>query len=84
MNSNTASTALEAGRQLSRHVGVLHLNVKQATRARLVDDRGEGVISMAIAILVIAALGAAMYAVFLRVGEAAGNQAETSINNIGS
>lgn len=78
------NTALEAGRQLSRYMGVLQLNIKQAAKARLIDDRGEGVISMAIAILVIAALGVAMYAVFESVGETAGDKAEESINNIGS
>ena len=39
---------------------------------------------MAIAILVIAALGVAMYAVFQNIGDAAGDRAEESINNIGS
>ena len=59
-------------------------SVRRGIRHRLVDDRGEGVISMAIAILVIAALGAAMYVVFQNIGEAAGDRAEESINNIGS
>ena len=81
MNNTSPQQAVLA---LSHHLAMAQAAVKQGIRSRLVDDRGEGVISMAIAILVIAALGAAMYAVFLRVGDAAGDQAEDSISNIGS
>ena len=80
MNNNIA---IEGGRNLGRRLGLLHLNTANALRSRIRDDRGEGVISMAIAILVIAALGVAMYAVFQNVGEAAGDKATESINNIG-
>lgn len=81
MNTNTAS---EATRIACRRLGVIEQQVLRGIRSRVNDDRGEGVISMAIAILVIAALGVAMYAVFQDVGEAAGDKATDSINNIGS
>lgn len=80
MNSNIA---IEGGRSLGRMIAIAYSNVAAATKERLGNDRGEGVISMAIAILVIAALGVAMYAVFQNVGEAAGDKATESINNIG-
>ena len=79
-----SNTTVEAARNLGRHLGILEMTVQRKIRERVIDERGEGVISMAIAILVIAALGAAMYAVFESVGEAAGDKAEDSINNIGS
>lgn len=81
MNITTAS---ESAQLVCRHLGVLEQHVLRGIRTRLHDDRGEGVISMAIAILVIAALGVAMYTVFQDVGEAAGDKATDSINNIGS
>ena len=81
MNNNNA---LGYGRHLGQRIGVLQTNIAQAAKARLSNDRGEGVISMAIAVLVIAALGVAMYAVFVQVGEAAGDKATESVNNIGS
>jgi hypothetical protein len=74
---------MEITRTAGRHLGILEFRVRQAIRSRLVNDRGEGVISMAIAILVIAALGVAMYAIFQRIGTTAGTKAEEQINNIG-
>ena len=74
---------MEMTRTVGRHLGLLDLRIRRAVRARLIDDRGEGVISMAIAILVIAALGVAMYAIFQRIGNTAGTKAEEQINNIG-
>lgn len=79
-----STNPLEATQTLGRRLGIFEQTVRREAKRRLIDERGEGVISMAIAILVIAALGAAMYAVFLRIGNAAGTQAETSITNIGS
>lgn len=73
----------EAALTLGRRLGIAEQAVLRSVRDRLSDDRGEGVISMAIAILVIAALGVAMYTVFQNVGEAAGDKATESINNIG-
>lgn len=81
MSNNTTT---EVARTACRRLGVLEQQVLRGIRTRLADDRGEGVISMAIAILVIAALGVAMYTVFQDVGEAAGDKATESVNNIGS
>jgi len=72
--------ALTAGRR----IGVAQLNIRNAVRERLEDDRGEGVISMAIAILVVAALGVAMYAVFKGVGDSAGTKAEKQLDKVGT
>jgi hypothetical protein len=47
------------------------------------DQRGEGVISTAIAVLVVAFLGAAMYLVFTQVLNDSGSKASTTVNNIG-
>jgi len=47
------------------------------------DERGEGVISVAVAVLIIAILGVAAYAAFDRVFDTAVNKAESSVNNVG-
>jgi Tfp pilus assembly protein PilE len=47
------------------------------------DQRGEGVISVAVAVLIIAILGVAAYAAFDRVFDTAVNKAETNVNNVG-
>lgn len=47
------------------------------------DDRGEGVISTAIAVLIVAFLGAAMYVVFTQILDTSGSKASTQVNNIG-
>jgi hypothetical protein len=46
-------------------------------------DAGEGVISTAIAVLIIAFLGAAMYVVFQGLLEASGSKATDQVNQIG-
>ena len=46
-------------------------------------DRGEGVISTAIAVLIVAFLGAAMYVVFTQILTSSGSKASTQVNNIG-
>jgi hypothetical protein len=48
------------------------------------DDRGEGVISAAIVVLIMAFLGAAMWVVFDRVFSDATNETETQVNQIGN
>jgi hypothetical protein len=54
-------------------------------RHRLVsDDRGEGVISAAIVVLIMAFLGAAMWVVFDRVFSDATNETETQVQQIGN
>jgi Flp pilus assembly protein TadG len=47
------------------------------------DDRGEGVISTAIAVLIVAFLGAAMYVVFTQILTSSGSRASDQVNNIG-
>lgn len=70
-------------RAVGRHLGLLGVHVRRELRHRLVDERGEGVISMAIAILIIATIGAAMYLLFQGLAESTGNKAEDQINQIG-
>jgi len=49
----------------------------------LADERGEGVISMAIAVLIVAAIGLAMWVTFDRVFDDAGEKVEDNVNQIG-
>ncbi len=68
---------------VGRHLGLLEIQVRRALRDRLIDDRGEGVISMAIAILIIATIGAVMYAMFLNTGEDLNDKVNDQIDSIG-
>ncbi len=53
-------------------------------RSRLAhDDRGEGVISAAIAVLIMAFLGAAMWVVFRQLLDDSGQKTNSTINMIG-
>lgn len=52
-------------------------------RDRLEGDRGEGVISVAIAVLVMAALGAAMWIAFKGIFDDTAQKTQDQINNIG-
>jgi hypothetical protein len=60
----------------------------RSAAARLVehfgDDRGEGVISTAIAVLIVAFLGAAMYLIFMQILQSSGSKASTTVDNIGT
>ncbi|HEX4820567.1 MAG TPA: hypothetical protein VFV00_10195 [Acidimicrobiales bacterium] len=47
------------------------------------DDRGEGVISTAIAVLIVAFLGAAMYVIFTQILTSSGSKASQQVNDIG-
>ena len=58
------------------------LRTMVASRLRS-DDRGEGVVSMAIAILIIAFIGAAAWVIFKNVLDGAGEKTRTQINQIG-
>jgi hypothetical protein len=53
-------------------------------RTRFGDDRGEGVISTAIAVLIVAFLGAAMYVIFSQILTSSGAKASTTVDNIGA
>jgi hypothetical protein len=57
--------------------------VKLGVRDRLTDEHGEGVISTAIAVLIMALIGLLMWTVFQRVFNNAGDQIESNVNNIG-
>jgi hypothetical protein len=48
------------------------------------DDRGEGVISTAIAVLIVAFLGVAAYLVFRGVLDTSGSKASTTVDQIGN
>jgi len=56
---------------------------KLGVRRRLTDERGEGVISTAIAVLIMALIGLLMWTVFQRVFNNAGDKIESNVNNIG-
>lgn len=70
-------------RAAGRYLGLVGIHLRREFRERMIDDRGEGVISMAIAILIIATIGAAMYLLFQGLAESTGNKAEDQINQIG-
>jgi hypothetical protein len=57
--------------------------VKLGVRERLTDEHGEGVISTAIAVLIMALIGLLMWTVFERVFNNAGDQIESNVNDIG-
>lgn len=57
--------------------------VKARVRDRLLDQRGEGVISTAIAVLIMALLGLLMWTLFERVFSNAGANIESNVNDIG-
>ena len=52
-------------------------------RDRLTDERGEGVVSTAIAVLIIALLGAAMWVAFRQMFDNASAKASGAVNSIG-
>jgi hypothetical protein len=56
---------------------------KATSHARLRGDRGEGVISAAIAVLIMAFLGALMWIGFRRIWESTERNTETKIEQIG-
>ena len=57
--------------------------MKVGVRERLAGERGEGVISTAIAVLIMALIGLLMWTVFQRVFNDAGSRVESNVNNIG-
>ena len=58
--------------------------LRQAVAARYRDELGEGVISTAIAVLIMALIGAAMWVAFSGVFESASERTTDSVNRIGS
>jgi hypothetical protein len=59
------------------------MNALLARMRQLAEEVGEGVISTAIAVLIIAALGAAMWVTFNAIWQDAETQIEESVNQIG-
>lgn len=57
--------------------------VKIDVRDRLTEEHGEGVISTAIAVLIMALIGLLMWTVFQRVFNDAGARIESNVNDIG-
>lgn len=55
----------------------------RAARRRLAAEVGEGVISTAIAVLIMALIGLAMWQLFDRVFTDAGSRVESNVNQIG-
>ena len=53
-------------------------------RGRLDEEYGEGVISTAIAVLIMALLGAAMWAAFRGIFDGASDKAGTAVDSIGN
>ncbi len=69
--------------QLSRRLGLVQVAVSDQLRTTLRNDRGEGVISMAIAVLIIAFIGAALWLVFRDVANDAGETISDQVDTIG-
>ena len=67
----------------TRRLHIAGSAVGRTLRERLTDERGEGVISMAIAVLIIAFIGVAIWAVFAGVVEQTEGKIETQVNNTG-
>ena len=73
----------ETVRTIHQAVALTDARVRRQIAVRLRDDRGEGVISMAIAVLIIAIIGAAMFLIFEGLAEDVGNKATEQIDSIG-
>jgi hypothetical protein len=56
---------------------------REGARDRFYEEIGEGVISTAIAVLIMALIGLAMWQLFSRVFNSAGEKVETNVNQIG-
>jgi len=63
---------------------VLGRSAATRLRERFGSDRGEGVISTAIAVLIVAFLGAALYLIFTQILTSSGSKASTTVDNIGT
>ena len=67
---------------MGRRVGLVELAVRQGLRDRLRDDRGEGVISMAIAVLIIAGIGGILWLVFEGAADTVGDSVDDQLQDI--
>ncbi len=66
------------------HIAATVRRRELAERLRAADDRGEGVISMAIAVLIVAFLGAAAWLAFKGLLDGTKEKAETQIAKVGA
>lgn len=64
-------------------LAVRALTAWQSAKRRLAEEVGEGVISTAIAVLIMALIGLAMWQLFDRVFTNAGSEIESNVNQIG-
>ena len=62
---------------------MVHHAVRRSARSLHIDERGEGVISAAIAVLIMAFLGAAMWVVFDRMFDKTADKTERQVDKIG-
>ena len=69
--------------ELAVRVAVAYRGAVMRARSRLTDELGEGVISTAIAVLIMALIGLAMWQLFDRVFTDAGQDIESNVNQIG-
>jgi hypothetical protein len=69
--------------QLAIQALIVWQQAKVAVRDRWHDEVGEGVISTAIAVLIMALIGLAMWTLFKTVFDSAGKKIETNVNQIG-
>jgi hypothetical protein len=81
--SLTSSVTIPLSAQLVSTATVLQARLVAAATDRFCDDHGEGVISTAIAVLIVAFLGAAAWLIFDGLLTSAGNGASQQVNNIG-
>jgi hypothetical protein len=83
MIQTISDNAVLAGQRLAALAVTLRAFASERVSALRGDDRGEGVVSMAIAILIIAFIGAAAWVLFKGVLDGAGSKAKDQINQIG-
>ena len=69
--------------ELTLRAAVAWQTFRVAARQRLEEEVGEGVISTAIAVLIMALIGLAMWQLFDRVFSNAGAEIESNVNQIG-
>ena len=65
------------------HIHIAYCVRTAALRERLHEESGEGVISTGIAVLIMALLGAAMWAAFRGIFDGAAAKAGSAVNSIG-
>ena len=69
--------------QLAIQALIVWQQAKAAVRDRWSDEAGEGVISTAIAVLIMALIGLAMWTLFKTVFDDAGSKIQDNVNQIG-